>query len=306
VLPDDLPPHHKSGFIAVVGKPNVGKSTLINAFLGQKIAPVSAKPQTTRSRQLGILTQPDSQTIFIDTPGVHAPHHKLGELMNRAAERALADADMILFVVDLSTAPDGEDRHLAELIRRRIGEAKVILALNKLDLVRQETLSGFLAAYQALVEEAIPFAISAKRGDGRDGLLAALLDALPPGPRYYPAEDVTDTYVRDIAGELVREAALDNLREEVPHGIAVRIDEFKERAGGGVYVQATVFVEKENHKGIVIGRQGQMLKAIGQQARAEIEALTGGKAYLELRVKVDKDWRDDARALRRFGYREQR
>ncbi|MBI4768984.1 MAG: GTPase Era [Chloroflexi bacterium] len=313
-----LPPDHRSGFVAVVGKPNVGKSTLINAFLGQKIAPVSPRPQTTRARQLGILTRPDAQVVFVDTPGVHSPRHKLGRFMNEVARRALSDADVILFIVDLSAPPDDDDRRLADLIRRRAGQAPTIIALNKVDLTPSPAfnpqspipnlqspipnLQSPISNLQSLLPDALPFAISATRGDGREALLEAVLAALPPGPRYYPEEDITDAYVRDIAGELVREAGLRELRDEVPHGLAVRVDEFKERPNGDVYVLATVFVEKESHKGIVIGRGGAMLKQIGGQARAEIEALTGSKVFLELKVRVSERWRDDEAALRRFGY----
>ena len=297
----------KSGFVAVIGRPNVGKSTLINGFLGQKVAAVSPRPQTTRRKQLGILTLEQAQVIFVDTPGMHKPVHKLGEFMNDEALDALADADVIVFLVDVSQSPDPDDRLVAE---RVVGlensplEAKpaVILALNKVDLVEPDRLPDRQAAYQALAPHAAAIQLSAATGYQRDQLLAMIIDHLPDGPAFYEADQITDLYERDIAADLVREAALLNLREEVPHGITVRVDEFTERKESGAFIAATIFVERDSQKGIVIGQGGQMLKKIGAAARKEIEEMTGRKVYLELRIKVYKNWRDNPEALRLMGF----
>jgi len=293
---------YKSGFVAVMGKPNVGKSTLVNALLGQKVAAVSPRPQTTRKRQMGILSLENAQIVFVDTPGVHKPHYKLGEAMNKEAGDTLEDCDLILFVVDASLAPDDEDRMLAELIQSLQRPIPVLLAANKIDQVPAEDLPTRQNAYQDLAPEAIPIAISARRGDNLDELLGEILAQLPEGMPFFPEGQVTDLYEREIAADLIREAALHLLRNEVPHGVAIRIDQFTERNEHGAYIEATVFVEKESHKGIVIGQGGSMLKQIGTAARQEIEAMSGRKVYLRLRVKVRKNWRNDEKVLRWFGY----
>jgi len=298
-----------------MGKPNVGKSTLLNALLGQKIAAVSPRPQTTRKRQMGILTLEDSaspgddtaatlpaQIVFIDTPGVHHPRHKLGELMNQEAAHVLEESDVILFVVDASQPPDEDDRLLFDLLRKLRRRAPVVLALNKCDSVADDTLEQHQQAYMEGAAPAEPHAISATRGDGLSELLAALRMRLPEREPYFPEDQVTDLYERDIAADLIRAAALVLLRDEVPHGIAVRIDQFQERGEEGAYIEATLFVERESHKGIVIGQGGQMLKKIGSQARQEIEAMSGRKVFLQLKVKVRKNWRDDEKTLKSFGY----
>jgi GTP-binding protein Era len=295
-------PTYKSGFVAVMGKPNVGKSTLVNALLGQKVAAVSPRPQTTRKRQMGILSLENAQVIFVDTPGVHKPHYKLGEAMNKEAGDTLEDCDLILFVADASQMPDEEDRMLAELIQSMPRPIPVLLAANKIDQVPAEELLTWQAAYQDLAPKAIPIAISARRGDNLDELLEEILAQLPEGGPFFPEGQVTDLYEREIAADLIREAALHLLRNEVPHGVAVRIDQFTERNEHGAYIEATVFVEKESHKGIVIGQGGAMLKQIGTAARQEIEAMSGRKVYLRLRVKVRKNWRNDEKVLRWFGY----
>ncbi|MFZ6027388.1 MAG: GTPase Era [Chloroflexota bacterium] len=292
----------RSGFVAVLGRPNVGKSTLMNALLKQKIAAVSPRPQTTRRKQLGILTIPEAQVIFIDTPGVHQPKHKLGQKMNEAARETLTDADLILWLVDASAPLDDEDRLLADWIVATNRVRATLLVLNKIDLISPEELAGSTAAYQALLPGVEVFPISAARGDHCSDLLERILARLPEGEAYYPEDQVTDLFEREIATDLIREAALINLREEVPHGIAIRIDEYKDRDEGTAYIAATLFVERESHKGIVIGQGGSMIKLLGASARKEIEALTGRKVFLELRVKVAKNWRDDETALQHFGF----
>lgn len=292
----------KSGFVAVVGRPNVGKSTLMNALLGQKVAAVSPKPQTTRRRQLGILTEPRGQIVFTDTPGLHEERNKLGVLMNDEALAALEDADAILMVVDLDALPGAEDRLLAERVAATRGERPLILALNKTDLVNSLLQARRQDAYLELVGPAQPLSMSAAQGTGLTELLETLFAALPEGEPFFPEEQVTDLAERQIAADLIREAALNLLREEVPHGIAVRIDEYIERDEKGAKIEATIFVERESHKGIVIGQGGQMVKDIGILARKEIEKMSGRKVFLRLRVKVRPGWRDDDAVLDRFGY----
>ncbi len=291
-----------SGFIAILGKPNVGKSTLVNALLGQKIAAVSPRPQTTRRRQLGILTTETAQLVFVDTPGIHAPRHKLGQFLNQEAGEALEGVDLVLFLADASTEPDEDDRRIAALYSSLRHKPDLVLGLNKTDLIPAETLEARRNAYQALVPDAPAAAFSAVTGQGLDELLAALESRLPVSPPQFPEDQLTDLYEREIAADLIREAALIALRDEVPHSLNVRIDEFKERSEEMAYIHATIFVERESQKGIVIGEGGKMLKKIGSAARQEIEAMGGRQVFLELRVKVEKDWRNREDVLRRFGY----
>jgi GTP-binding protein Era len=293
---------YKSGFVAVMGRPNVGKSTLVNALMEQKIAAVSPRPQTTRKRQMGILTLETAQIIFVDTPGVHRPRHKLGENMNQEAVKTLEEADLILFLVEVDQPPDEEDRMLAEAINRLRRPVQTLLVLNKIDLADAAELEARREAYSSLVSPAIPIAVSASVGTGLDVLIDEIIARLPQHPPFFPEDLVTDLYERDLAADLVREAALNILRDEVPHGIAIRIDQFTERGEEGAYIEATIFVERESHKGIVIGQGGSMLKQIGSAARREIESMSGRKVFLHLRVKVRKNWRDDENVLRWFGF----
>ena len=298
---DDLPADHRSGFVAVVGRPNVGKSSMLNAYLGQKIAIVSSKPQTTRNRLLGVLTLDGAQVIFFDTPGIHKPLHKLGETMVEAASQTIPDADVVLFVVDASVSPRPDDLLVADAIRQRAAGLPVILVLNKIDLLSPaDTLDA--EPFLQLVSPTAWLPISATRGDNRVQLLDLIIQQLPMGPRYYPEDVVTDQQTRFIVAELIREAALNKLREEVPHSLAVVTNEFKERREDMVYVSATLFVERDTQKGIVIGQGGKMLKAIGQAARKEIELLLETRVYLELHVKVRTNWRKREDDIRRLGY----
>lgn len=296
-------PNYRAGFIAVMGRPNVGKSTLINAIIGQKIAAVSPRPQTTRQKQLGILTREDAQIIFVDTPGLHKPHHKLGEYMNKNAAEALEDADLILFIVDGSeTPPHEEDRILISLLEALRSPPQVILVINKIDRVETGLIPDRRDEYLRLYPQAIPTHVSATRRDNLDSLVDLLVSRLPEGDPFYPRDQVTNLYVREIAADLIRAAALLHLRDEVPHAIAIRVDEYKERNDRGVYIEATIFVERDSQKGIVIGQGGRMLKRIGTTARHEIETMSARKAFLKLRVKVRKNWRNDEKALQRFGF----
>lgn len=298
-------PFH-SGFIAVMGRPNVGKSTLMNALMGQKIAAVSPRPQTTRKRQMGILTIDEPlrrlQAVFVDTPGLHQPRHKLGALMNAEALQTLQESDLVLFVADASEPPTADDRLLFARLKEVRRPAPVLLVLNKIDAVDAEKLARNRLEFEGGVPEAPVFPISATHGDGLPALLDAITARLPENLPFFPDDQLTDLYERDIAADLIREAALNILRDEVPHGIAVRIDQYTERGEEGAYIEATLFVEKESHKGIVIGQGGQMLKKIGSLARAEIEAMSGRKVFLQLKIKVRKNWRDDEKTLRSFGY----
>jgi GTPase len=292
----------KVGFVTLIGRPNVGKSTLMNALMGQKIAAVSPRPQTTRQRQLGILTFEQAQIIFVDTPGMHIAKHKLGEYMNEVAAMTLSDADVIIWMVDGSVMPTEEDEIIAGKIKDLREAPPVLVALNKIDQVPSNQVPEYQLAYQSLLPDAEVIPLSAATGYQRNHLMDRLVELLPEGEPFYDEDQVTDLYERDIAADLVREAALVHLREEVPHGIAVRVDEFTERGEDGAYIAATMFVERESHKGIVIGKGGEMLKRIGSTARKEIEAMSGRKVFLELRVKVNKNWRTNADALRLLGY----
>lgn len=301
ILEEELPPDHRSGFVAVIGKPNVGKSTLMNAYLGHKIAIVSKKPQTTRHRIRGILTRPDAQIIFVDTPGIHRPRHKLGEFMVETATKAIPDADVVLFLVDVSEMPTAEDEQIAQLIEE-YGQAPVILVLNKADLLPPEKVLSHSNAYFELVKHDEWMMISATRGDNRDKLLDMIVTRLPQGPRYYDPDQLTDQTMRLIVAELIREQVLRFVHQEVPHAVAVAVEDWKQRREDLTYIAASIFVEKDSQKGIVVGQGGGMLKCIGRAAREEIEQLVDNRVYLELWVKVRPKWRKDEDELRRLGY----
>jgi GTPase len=295
-------PNYKAGYVALAGRPNVGKSTLVNAFLGQKIAAVSPKPQTTRRRQLGILTLPQAQIIFVDAPGIHLQHHKLGQALNAAAEEIISDVDIVAWVVDGSAEPSGDDLQARDLLIQSKKRKKLLLVVNKIDRIPEENREEVVDRYLSLLPSAAPVSISAVTGEGLDVLTGAITDLLPVHPRYFDEEEITDLYEREIAADLIREAALKHLHEEVPHALAVRIDEFKERDDGKTYVAATLFVERESQKGIVIGQKAEMLKRIGTSARLEMEKMGERSIFLDLRVKVAKGWRDDPEFLRRLGF----
>lgn len=292
---------YRSGYVALVGKPNVGKSTLLNDYVGQMIAAVSAKPQTTRRRQLGILTLDNAQIVFVDTPGMHAGDYKLSRFINEEAQFALMDADLILFIVDASQAPDAEDKALAGEIGALKEPPKVLLVLNKIDILAPDLAPARREQYSALMSFADVIQISALTAPGREQLLEKVIAMLPEGPRYFPEDQITDIYEREIAEDLIRAAALENLHDEVPYGIFVRVDDYKVRNDDLRYIHATILVERDSHKGIVIGKGGIMIKKISTEARKQIEELSGEKVYLELKVKVEKNWRNNQDFLRRVG-----
>ena len=293
---------HRAGFVCVLGRPNAGKSTLMNAYLGQKISIVSAKPQTTRRRILGILTLDQAQVIFVDTPGIHAPMHKLGEVMVKTAVQAIPDADVLLWLVDAEQAPAPEDRKFAELLAERGQGIPLVLGLNKADLVPQDERAGRAQAYLQVFDPEQCLWVSATAGENRQELLQTLIQYLPLAPRFYPEEQVTDQTERAIAGELVREQVLRHTFQEVPHAVEVRVDEFAVRSKSLTYIHATIIVERPTQKGILLGRGGRMIKAISQAARQEIEELLDTRVYLDLWVKVLLKWRHKEDELARLGF----
>lgn len=299
----ETPEGFRSGFVALVGRPNVGKSTLMNAFMQQKIAIVTPRPQTTRTRQLGIITEPSYQMIFVDTPGIiRDPRHKLDEYMVGAAVEMLTDADVVLWLVDSGELPGPEDEDIAAKLRALGDQTTVILGINKLDALPAEEVLPRAEAYRALLPDAEWIMFSALTQAGLPELLQMLVEALPEGPMYYPPEQITDAFLRDIAAEMIREQIMLQLRDEVPYGTAVQILEFKERPNDTTYISANIFVEREPHKRIIIGSKGSQLREIGAAARKEIEAMLEDKVFLDLWVKVEPRWRRDEKALKRFGY----
>jgi GTP-binding protein Era len=300
----DSPLPFRSGYVAIVGPPNAGKSTLVNSWLQQSLAPVSARPQTTIRALLGILSLPSAQIIFVDTPGIHQPLHRLGETMVRSAHSSLRDADVALVVFDASRLPGVEEDLCLQSLA---GEsAPALFALNKIDLVPAAVLPSRLMAYQRRIGERWLFPVSAVDGGGMPELLEKLLERLPPGPLYFDSDSLTDAFERDIAADLIRAACLELLRDEVPYQVAVRIDAYLEPDADHARIEATLLTERESHKAIVIGKGGQMIKRIGMLARQRIEQMSGRQVFLGLRVKSLPGWRSNDRLLAELGYRSQR
>ena len=292
---------YRSGFVTVVGRPNVGKSTLLNSLLGEKMLIVSDKPQTTRNRIQCILTSDDYQIVFIDTPGIHKPKSLLGEAMVKAALDTLQEVDIVLFMVEANADPGPGDRFVAEHLRGI--DTPVFLVINKVDLVKGPQLMQLETAWQQLLPEVRGVLhVSALNGYNLDYLREQVVQALPEGPQYYPEDMVIDQPERFIVAELVREKILHLTHEEVPHAVAVVIEEMKERDDQMVFVRATIYVERESQKGIIIGKHGAMLKAVGEAARGDIEKLLGSRIFLDLWVKTRKDWRNELSGLRQLGY----
>ncbi|WP_309089829.1 GTPase Era [Domibacillus sp.] len=294
---------HKSGFIAIIGRPNVGKSTFLNRVIGQKIAIMSDKPQTTRNKVQGVLTTENAQMVFIDTPGIHKPKHKLGDFMMKTAVNTLKEVDLILFMINAEEGFGGGDEFIIDKLKDV--KTPIFLVINKIDRIHPDKLMELIVQYK----EFLPFAeivpISALEGNNVDRLLEQVEKMLPEGPQYYPADQVTDHPERFIVSELIREKVLHLTREEVPHSIAVVIDKISKRDGKDMIdVMATIIVERDSQKGIVIGKQGALLKEIGKRSRRDIEHLLGSKVFLELWVKVQKDWRNKSANLRDFGFKE--
>ena len=292
---------HYSGFVAVVGRPNVGKSTLVNSLIGEKIAIMSDRPQTTRNKIMCILNTDNAQIMFLDTPGIHKPQHKLGEYMVRSAESTLHEVDVILFVVDVNEKKGAGDDYIIEQLKKV--KTPVILVANKIDkLADKEQLFLIISSYTKSFDFIAVVPTSALVDKDFASLVGEIVKHLPEGPQYFPEDMITDQPERVIAAEMIREKVLKLTRDEVPHSIAVEIEEMKTRNNDDLYIRATIYVERESQKGIVIGAKGSLLKLIGRKAREDIESLLGNKVYLDLWVKVKADWRNRENILRQFGY----
>jgi GTP-binding protein Era len=291
----------KSGFVTLIGRPNVGKSTLMNRLIGQKIAITSNKPQTTRNRIQTVYTDERGQIVFLDTPGIHKAKNKLGEYMVNVAERTLKEVDVVLWLVEPSTFIGAGEQHIAAQLKTI--KTPIVLVINKVDTVKKEEILKFIDAYKDICEFADIVPVSALKGQNTDTVLEVIYKYLPYGPAFYDEDTVTDQPQRQIVAEMIREKALRSLDEEIPHGIAVTIEKMKERPGGKVVdIEATIICERDSHKGIIIGKGGAMLKKIGSAARFEIERMMEMKANLQIWVKVRKDWRDSDLFMKNFGY----
>ena len=290
----------KSGFVSIIGRPNVGKSTLMNRIIGEKIAITSAKPQTTRGRIQTVYHDDRGQIIFLDTPGIHKAKNKLGDHMVEAATESIGDADLVLWLVEPTTFIGRVEQHIATLLDKYDGP--VILVMNKVDTIRKDELLLCMDAYREIMDFAAIIPLSARTGENVDDLIDTMFDELPEGPAYYDEDTLTDQPVKEIAAEMIREKALKSLSDEIPHGIAVVVDSLKKRGNRDLYdIEATIICEKESHKGMIIGKQGSMLKTIGSHARPDIERLLDSKVNLKLWVKVRKDWRNNETQIRSFG-----
>ena len=291
----------KSGFVALIGRPNVGKSTLMNHLIGQKIAITSKKPQTTRNRIQTVYTCDEGQIVFLDTPGIHKAKNKLGEYMVDVAEKTLKEVDVILWLVEPSNFIGAGERHIAEILEKV--NAPVILIINKTDTVEKDKILEFIDTYRKLFQFAEIIPCSALRHQNTDDIIPSIFKYLPYGPQFYDEDTITDQPMRQIVAEIIREKALYDLNEEIPHGIAVVIDQMKDRPNGKIVdIDATIICERDSHKGIIIGKQGAMLKKIGSNARYELEQMLEQKVNLKLWVKVKKDWRDSDFLVKNFGY----
>ena len=295
----------KSGFVTLVGRPNVGKSTLMNRLIGQKIAITSHRPQTTRNKIQTVYTCDRGQIVFVDTPGIHKAKNKLGEYMVNVAEKTLKEVDVVLWLVEPSDRVGAGDQHIANQLKNI--NTPVVLVINKIDMVKKDQVFGFIEAYRKLMDFADIVPVSALKGSNEAELIDVIFKYLPYGPMFYDEDTVTDQPMRQIVSELIREKALRLLADEIPHGIAVAVDQMKLRHNNkNMYdIDATIICERDSHKGIIIGKQGQMLKKIGTQARREIEEMLQKKVNLKLWVKVKKDWRDSDFLIKNFGYREE-
>ena len=291
----------RSGFATLIGRPNVGKSTLMNHLIGQKIAITSNKPQTTRNRIQTVYTSKEGQIVFLDTPGIHKAKNKLGEYMVNVAERTLKEVDVVLWLVEPTDFIGKGERHIAEQLKK--ANVPVILIMNKIDTVEKSKIEGFMDGYREIFDFADMIPVCALRGVNMERVIHAIFKYLPYGPKYYDDDTVTDQPQRQIAAELIREKALRCLEEEIPHGFAVSIEKMQERRGGEIMdIEATIICERDSHKGIIIGKGGAMLRKIGSQARHEIEKMLEMKVNLQLWVKVKKDWRDSDYMIKNFGY----
>ena len=291
-----------SGFVAIVGRPNVGKSTFMNYVLGQKIAIMSDKAQTTRNKIQGVYTKDDAQIVFLDTPGIHKPKHELGEFMVKSAYSALKEVDAVLFMVNVSEKRGPGDDFIIEKLKGI--KTPIFLVLNKIDLVTPEVLLERVESYKDALDCAGVFPLSVLQGNNVNELMEGLINALPEGPQYYPADQITDHPEYFVVSELIREKILQLTQEEIPHSVAVTVDKMQKDEFDKVHVYANIIVERKSQKGIIIGKGGRLLKEIGTRARRDIQQLLGNKVYLELWVKVEKDWRKRKSNLQEYGYRD--
>lgn len=299
---EDMRSDFKSGFVTLIGRPNVGKSTLMNHLIGQKIAITSNKPQTTRNRIQTVLTMEEGQIVFVDTPGIHKAKNKLGEYMVNVAQQTLNDVDVVLWLVEPTTFIGAGEQHIAKQLGRV--NTPVILVINKIDSVKKEEILTAISAYKDIYDFAEIVPVSARSGENTEELLKVIMKYLPYGPQFYSEDTITDQPECQIVAELIREKALHCLQEEIPHGIAVAIDQMKKK-NKVMHIDATIICERDSHKGIIIGKQGSMLKKIGSTARYEIEKMLDTQVNLKLWVKVKKDWRDSEFLMKNFGYREE-